>query len=107
MKSRQAIYHQTVDPNAKLVRVVFICGRQPGDRPTDRPTGRSHHSQPSTTTTPKTHNLGHKQEDTDKFPFCAEINEKAFHWALDRAPQRTKERFAAKGVWPVFDPDIV
>ena len=64
MKSRQATYQQTIDPEAKL-------------------------------------------EDTDKFPFCAEINEKAFHWALDRAPQRTKERFAAKGVWPVFDPDIV
>lgn len=63
MKSRQAIYQQTVDPDAKL-------------------------------------------EDTDRFSFCAEINEKAFQWALQHAPPRTLERFGAVGVWPVFDPDI-
>jgi hypothetical protein len=63
MKSRQATYQQTVDPNARL-------------------------------------------EDTDRFSFCAEINEKAFQFALARAPPRTSERFASVGVWPVFDPDI-
>lgn len=63
MKSRQAVYQQTIDPAAQLA-------------------------------------------DTDRFDFCAEINEKAFQWALDRAPPRTKERFGAVGVWPKFDPDI-
>ena len=44
--------------------------------------------------------------DTDRFSFCAEINEKAFQWALKRAPARTRARFGDVGVWPVFDPDI-
>ncbi len=63
MKSRQAIYQQTVDPTAALA-------------------------------------------DTDKFNFCAEINAKAFEWAHAHAPPRTKERFDAVGVLPVFDADI-
>jgi hypothetical protein len=63
LKSRQAIYQQTIDPTAKLA-------------------------------------------DTDKFDFCKEINEKAFAWAHAQAPPRTKERFDAIGVQPVFDSDI-
>jgi len=47
-----------------------------------------------------------KLADTDKLDFCKEINEKAFAWAHAQAPPRTKERFDAIGVQPVFDSDI-
>ncbi|GAB5036118.1 Hypothetical protein NocV09_03400220 [Nannochloropsis oceanica] len=63
MKSRQAIYQQTIDPTAKLA-------------------------------------------DTDNPDFCKEINVRAFAWAYAQAPPRTRERFRAVGVQPVFDADI-
>lgn len=47
-----------------------------------------------------------KLEDTDKFNFCAEINAKAFQWALEHVPYHTRERYDAIGVQMVFDADI-